>query len=71
MLTAQGRRPPGVPGSVVSAIGSFMCPCHDGAPTTQTEVFLVPAIYLTTRFLANGRLVNEQTGLERSRALAQ
>jgi putative membrane protein len=34
-------------------------------------VFLVPAIYLTTRLLANGRLVNEKTGLERSRALAQ
>jgi cytochrome c oxidase assembly factor CtaG len=34
-------------------------------------VFLVPAIYLTTRFLANGRLVNEKTGLERARALAQ
>ena len=26
-------------------------------------VFLIPAIYLTTRFLANSRLVNEQTGL--------
>jgi len=34
-------------------------------------VFLVPAIYLTTRFLTNGRLVNEKTGLERARALAQ
>jgi hypothetical protein len=34
-------------------------------------VFLVPAIYLTTRFLANGRLVDEKTGLERARALAQ
>jgi heme/copper-type cytochrome/quinol oxidase subunit 2 len=34
-------------------------------------VFLIPAIYLTTRFLANGRLVNEKTGLERARALAQ
>jgi putative membrane protein len=33
--------------------------------------FLVPAIYLTTRFLANGRLVSEKTGLERARALAQ
>ena len=33
-------------------------------------VFLVPAIYLTTRFLANGRLVNEKTGLEKTRALA-
>jgi putative membrane protein len=34
-------------------------------------VFLVPAIYLTTRLLANGRLVSEKTGLERTRALAQ
>jgi len=34
-------------------------------------VFLVPAIYLTTRFLANGRLVNEKTVLEKARALAQ
>jgi putative membrane protein len=34
-------------------------------------VFLVPAIYLTTRFLANGRLVNEKTELERARAIAQ
>ena len=34
-------------------------------------VFLVPAIYLTTRFLANGRLVSEKAGLERARALAQ
>ena len=34
-------------------------------------VFLIPAIYLTTRLLANGRLVNEKTGLERARALAQ
>ena len=34
-------------------------------------VLLFPAIYLTTRFLANGLLVNEKTGLERSRALAQ
>jgi cytochrome c oxidase assembly factor CtaG len=33
-------------------------------------VFLVPAIYLTTRFLANSRLVNEKTELEESRALA-
>jgi putative membrane protein len=34
-------------------------------------VFLVPAIYLTSRFLANGRLVSEKTGLEKTRALAQ
>ena len=34
-------------------------------------VFLIPAIYLTARFLANGRLMDEKTGLERARALAQ
>jgi putative membrane protein len=34
-------------------------------------VFLVPAIYLTTRLLANSRLMSEKTGLERARALAQ
>ena len=34
-------------------------------------VFLVPAINLTTRFLANGRPVNEKTGLEKARALAR
>jgi putative membrane protein len=34
-------------------------------------VFLLPAIYLITRLLANGRLVGEKTGLERARALAQ
>jgi putative membrane protein len=34
-------------------------------------VFLVPAIYWTIRFLTNGRLVSEKTGLERARALAQ
>jgi cytochrome c oxidase assembly factor CtaG len=34
-------------------------------------VFLVPAIYLTARFLANGRLVSEKTELERTHALAQ
>ena len=34
-------------------------------------VFLVPAIYLTARFLTNGRLIDEKTGLERVRALAQ
>ena len=34
-------------------------------------VFLVPAIYLTTQFLANGRLVSKETGRERARALAQ
>ena len=33
-------------------------------------VFLIPAIYLTARFLANGRLINEKTGLERARAMA-
>ena len=34
-------------------------------------VFLAPAIYLTTRFLVNGRLVNTKTVLEKTRALAQ
>jgi putative membrane protein len=34
-------------------------------------VFLVPAIYLTGRFLTNGRLIDEKTGLERARAMAQ
>ena len=34
-------------------------------------VFLVPAIYLTSRFLANGRLVSEKTGMEMARALVQ
>ena len=34
-------------------------------------VFLVPAIYLTARFLTNGRLIDEKTGLERARAMAQ
>jgi putative membrane protein len=34
-------------------------------------VFLVSAIYLTTRLLANDRLVNEKTVLEQERALAQ
>jgi putative membrane protein len=34
-------------------------------------VFLVPAIYLTTRLLTNGRLVNEKTILDKARAVAQ
>jgi putative membrane protein len=34
-------------------------------------VFLAPAIYLTARFLTNGRLMDEKTGLERARAMAQ
>jgi hypothetical protein len=34
-------------------------------------VFLIPAISLTARFLANGRLIDEKTGLERVRAMAQ
>jgi putative membrane protein len=34
-------------------------------------VFLAPAIYLTARFLTNGRLIDEKTGLERARAMAQ
>jgi putative membrane protein len=33
-------------------------------------VLLVPAICLTARFLANGRLIDEKTGLERARAMA-
>ena len=33
-------------------------------------VFLIPAIYVTDRLLANGRLINEKTGLERTRAMA-
>jgi len=33
-------------------------------------VFLIPAIYLTARFLANGRLIDEKTGMERARAMA-
>jgi putative membrane protein len=33
-------------------------------------VFLIPAIYLTARLLANGRLIGEKTGLERTRAMA-
>jgi putative membrane protein len=34
-------------------------------------VFLIPAIYLTVRFLTNDRLIDEKTGLERARAMAQ
>jgi cytochrome c oxidase assembly factor CtaG len=34
-------------------------------------VFLVPAIYVTARLLANGRLVSHKTGLEKARALAR
>jgi putative membrane protein len=34
-------------------------------------VFLIPAIYLTARLLANSRLIDEKTGLERARAMAQ
>jgi putative membrane protein len=33
--------------------------------------FLIPAIYLTARLLANGRLIDEKTGLERARGMAQ
>jgi len=33
-------------------------------------VFLIPAICLTARFLANRRLIDEKTGLERTRAMA-
>jgi hypothetical protein len=34
-------------------------------------VFLIPAISLTARFLANSRLIDEKTGLERARAMVQ
>jgi cytochrome c oxidase assembly factor CtaG len=34
-------------------------------------VFLIPAICLTARFLGNSRLIDEKTGLERARAMAQ
>lgn len=34
-------------------------------------VFLAPAIYLAARFLTNDRLIDEETGLERTRAMAQ
>ena len=33
-------------------------------------VFLIPAIYLTVRYLANGRLIDGKTGLERARGMA-
>lgn len=33
--------------------------------------FLIPAISLTARFLANGRLMDEKTAMERPRAMAQ
>jgi len=46
------------------AAGSFMW-------VFGSLAFLVPTIYLTTQFLTNSRLVNEKTGLERARALAQ
>jgi putative membrane protein len=36
-----------------------------------SKVFLVSAVYLTSRFLANGQLLSEKTGMERARALAQ
>lgn len=38
---------------------------------TKKLGFLVPAIYLTARFLTNGRLIDEKTGLEQARAMAQ
>lgn len=34
-------------------------------------VFLIPAMYLTVRFLTTGRLIDEKTGLANSRAMAQ
>ena len=33
-------------------------------------VFLIPAIYLTVRYLANGRLIDGKTGLESARGMA-
>ena len=47
-----------------TAAGAFMWVCG-------SLVFLVPAIYLITQLLSNGRLLSEKTGLERARALAQ
>jgi hypothetical protein len=46
------------------AVGAFMW-------VFGSLVFLVPAIYLTARLLASGRLVSEKTELGRGRALAQ
>jgi hypothetical protein len=34
-------------------------------------VLLIPAIHLTAQFPANGRVMDEKTGLERVRAMAQ
>ena len=34
-------------------------------------VFLVTTLYLTARFLANGRLIDQKTGLEKTRGMAQ
>jgi hypothetical protein len=36
----------------------------------QMVRFLFP-LYLKVRFLTNGRLIDEKTGLERARAMAQ
>jgi cytochrome c oxidase assembly factor CtaG len=47
-----------------TAAGAFMW-------VVGSVVFLIPAIYLTARSLANGRLMDEKTGLERARAMAQ
>jgi putative membrane protein len=47
-----------------AAAGAFMWVCG-------SIVFLIPAIYLTAQFLANGRLMDEKTGLERARAMVQ
>ena len=38
---------------------------------TKELGFLVPAIYLTARFLTNGPLIDEKTGLELARGMAQ
>jgi putative membrane protein len=46
------------------AAGSFMW-------VFGSLVFLLPAIYLISKFLANSRLVDEQTGLEKTHALAR
>jgi len=37
----------------------------------SSMVFLAPAIYLTAHSLTNSRLIDEKTGLERARAMAQ
>jgi|GEM_PF-6555232 len=53
-------------------------PAEDLIPTTLApasmpahKIFDLPVGTLTARFLTNGRLTNEKTGLERARAMAQ